>query len=60
MANQTPEQIAERFGKSLDWAQLHSGPHACVDRRHYVHSCIVADPECDRTARYFMRKNATD
>jgi hypothetical protein len=59
MANQTPQEIAERLGKSLDWASEHSGYHVCVDRRHYVWSCIVADPECDSTARYFMRKYPT-
>lgn len=50
----TPQQVAERFGLPLAWAQMHQGRHRCVDGRNYIYSCLVTDPDCDHEARNYM------
>lgn len=52
--DETPEQIAERFSRSLEWAREHRGVHRCVDNKLYRVSCLVTDPTCDRVARSYM------
>jgi hypothetical protein len=54
---ETSEQIAARFGKSTEWADLHAGDHKCIDGRRYVVSCLVSDPDCDDVARGRMAFN---
>lgn len=54
--NESPEKVAARFGKSVEWAREHTGKHRCVDDRYYLYSCLVSDPDCDRVARSYMRK----
>lgn len=53
--NETPEAVAERFGKSIEWARDHVGRHVCVDGKRYIYSCLVSDPDCDKVARSYMR-----
>lgn len=52
---QTAQEIAERFNRSVEWAQLHIGDHRCIDKRRYVYSCLVSDPECHKTAIGYMK-----
>lgn len=47
---QTAQEIAERFNRSVEWAQLHIGDHRCIDNRRYVYSCLVSDPACHGVA----------
>jgi hypothetical protein len=54
--NQTPEQVAKRFGRSLQWAKEHIGSHYCVDGRRYEGSCLVSDPRCENSTRYFLAR----
>jgi hypothetical protein len=57
--NQNPEEIAERFGKSIEWAREHVGRHRCVDDKRYIYSCLVSDPTCDKVARMYLRLSET-
>lgn len=52
--NQSPEEVATRFGRSIEWAREHVGRHRCVDDKHYVYSCLVSDVTCDKVARSYM------
>lgn len=52
--NQTPEEIAARFSRSIEWAREHDGRHRCVDDKRYIYSCLVSDPECDKVARSYL------
>jgi hypothetical protein len=58
--NQSPEEIAERLGKSIEWARDHTGRHRCVDGRRYIYSCLVSDVSCDKVARSYMRLSETE
>ncbi len=53
--NDAPGVIAERFGRSLEWAREHVGPHRCVDGKFYRYSRLVSDPTCEALARGYMR-----
>jgi hypothetical protein len=52
--NDAPEIVAERFGRSVEWAREHVGPHRCVSGSLYKASCLVSDPECESVARSYM------
>jgi hypothetical protein len=57
--NQSPKEISERFGKSIEWAREHVGRHRCVDDRWYIYSCLVSDLSCDKVARSYLRLSET-
>jgi hypothetical protein len=54
---ESPEEAAQRLGLPVEFLKMHNGYHPCVDGRHYRGSCLLTDPACERTARYFMRRN---
>lgn len=58
--NDTPQTVAARFGRSLDWADMHVGPHRCVDGRRYVLSCLVSDPTCEKTAKAYLERDGDE
>jgi hypothetical protein len=57
---QSPEEAAERFGLPVAFLRMHKGYHPCVDGRHYESSCLLTDPACERTARYFMKRHGIE
>jgi hypothetical protein len=57
---QTPTEIAERFGLPIAWAAEHMGEHHCLDGRRYINSCLVSDPTCGKIARGLLAKAKTN
>lgn len=56
---ESPKAISARLGVSLECGREHQGDHRCIDGRHYIMSCLVSDPTCDRIARrYYVTKNS--
>jgi hypothetical protein len=51
----SPEEVAERFELPLQWAQMHTARHRCVDNKWYTYNCLITDPTCEDMARNYMR-----
>lgn len=51
---ETPQQIAARFGRSIEFGREHQGRHRCVDGRWYLYSCLISDPGSDRVGRSYL------